>query len=420
MISDGRAVEFDSNDNFTLDNMHDLNDNYYCGSTAQYVSCKVYNWSKANWASLENFFNSFDWKLCFNLCTSSDDFINCFYSVLWHAINLFVPASHSKSNPKNKRKRFQKYIRKKYTLKSILWRKYKKKKTLASKMKYRKAAQTCKSLLHVHEANTEKNILSANDLGKFYRYINSKLSCKSGIAPLTTSTGNYVFDNHRKANLLNDYFASVGVEDNGTIPNLQPVDINNALSSVNFTPNRLFNIMRKLKNSLASGPDGFPPMFFKHLASCLSNPLSALFKNIFEYETIPSIWKHAYVTPVFKKGKSSLVQNYRPISLISVICKIFESSIKIDLVNFLAANNLITSDQHGFMAKRSTCTNLMETLNHWTLTMRDGYYTRVAYIDFARAFDSVCHSKLIYKLSGLGISGSLLAVLSSYLYEKTH
>src|SRR5438552_16260945 len=93
------------------------------------------------------------------------------------------------------------------------------------------------------------------------------------------------------------------------------------------------------------------------------------------------------VTPVFKKGKSSLVQNYRPISLISVICKIFESSIKLDLVNFLAANNLITSDQHGFMSKRSTCTNLMETLNHWTLTMRDGYYTRVAYIDFARAFD---------------------------------
>src|SRR5437870_2173172 len=71
------------------------------------------------------------------------------------------------------------------------------------------------------------------------------------------------------------------------------------------------------------------------------------------------------------------------------------------------------------MAKRSTCTNLMETLNHWILTMKNGYYTRVAYIDLARAFDSVCHSKLIYKLSGLGISGSLLAALSSYLDSRT-
>ena len=52
MISDGRAVEVDFYDNFTLDNMHDLNDNYYCGSTAQYISSEVYNWSKADWASL--------------------------------------------------------------------------------------------------------------------------------------------------------------------------------------------------------------------------------------------------------------------------------------------------------------------------------------------------------------------------------
>jgi len=160
-------------------------------------------------------------------------------------------------------------------------------------------------------------------------------------------------------------------------------------------------------------------MMFKHLASSLAEPLCVLFQHIFRCETIPSIWKHAYVTPVFKKGKSSLVQNYRPISLTSVVCKIFESLIKLDLVNFLAANDLITSDQHGFMAKRSTCTNIMETLNDWTLTMKDGYYTRVAYIDFARAFDSVCHSKLIYKLSCLGVGGSLLAVLTSYLDNRT-
>src|SRR5579864_2585160 len=138
-----------------------------------------------------------------------------------------------------------------------------------------------------------------------------------------------------------------------------------------------------------------------------------LFRHIFISETIPNIWKHAYVTPIIKKGKSCLVENYRPISLTSVVCKIFESVIKLDLVNYLTSNNLITSDQHGFMSKRSICTNLLETLNHWTLAMRNGYFTRVAYIDFARAFDSVCHSKLIYKLSMLCISSSLLAVLVS-------
>ena len=102
-----------------------------------------------------------------------------------------------------------------------------------------------------------------------------------------------------------------------------------------------------------------------------------------------------------------------------MVCKNFEGAIKLDLVNYLAVNDLITSDQHGFMSKRSTCTNLLETLNHWTLTLRDGYYTRVAYIDFAKAFDSVCHAKLIYKLSNLGISGSLLAILLSYLDQRS-
>ena len=144
-----------------------------------------------------------------------------------------------------------------------------------------------------------------------------------------------------------------------------------------------------------------------------------LFEYICRCELIPNIWKHAYVTPVFKKGKACLAENYRPISLTSVVCKIFESAIKIDLVKFLAVSDLITCDQHDFIAKRSTCTNLLESLNDWTLTMRDGYYTRVAYIDFAKAFDSVCHSKLIYKLSMLGISGSLLALLTSYLDKRT-
>src|SRR5437870_2761662 len=171
--------------------------------------------------------------------------------------------------------------------------------------------------------------------------------------------------------------------------------------------------------SLASGPDCFPPIFFKKLASCLADPLGMLFKLIFRCETIPIIWKHAYVTPIFKKGKSCLVENYRPISLTSVVCKIFEGAIKLDLVNYLTLNNLIASNQHGFISKRSTCTNLLESLNHWTLTLRDGFYTKVAYIDFTRAFDSVCHSKLIYKLSQLGISGSLLTILKSYLECRT-
>ena len=121
---------------------------------------------------------------------------------------------------------------------------------------------------------------------------------------MTNSSGQYIFDNHTKADLLNDYFASVCVTDNGVMPVMQPPIIVDNLSDINFTPDRLFNIMRKLKNSLAAGPDGYPPMCFKKLASCLADPLCMLFRHIFISETIPNVWKHAYVTPIFKKGKS--------------------------------------------------------------------------------------------------------------------
>ena len=113
----------------------------------------------------------------------------------------------------------------------------------------------------MHEASIENKVLSANDLGKFHCYVNSKLSCKSGIAPLINSDGKYMFENRSKANLLNDYFASVCVVDNGVMPAIKSKHVTNKLSDTSFSSIRLYNIMRKLKNSLTAGPDNYPSMF---------------------------------------------------------------------------------------------------------------------------------------------------------------
>jgi hypothetical protein len=284
-IHGGHANDVDNYDS-AGGNMHDVRDtdNYYhCKSDANKYLIKFYDWSKADWTSLNHCIASFDWSLCFCSGQTCDEFIGCFYSVLDQAIKNFVPAKSKISKSQLRKKKFYpKPIRKKLALKAKLWRKYRNKKTLSSKIKYGKVAESCKGMLHMHQAALEKKVLSGNDLGKFYRYINSKLSCKSGIAPLTNSDGNYIFDNDIKANLLNDYFASVCVTDNGAMPELQPQSITDKLSDISFTPDRLYNIMRKLKNSMASGPDGFPPDFFKKLASCLADPLCMLFKYIFK------------------------------------------------------------------------------------------------------------------------------------------
>ena len=120
----------------------------------------------------------------------------------------------------------------------------------------------------------------------------------------------------------------------------------------------------------------------------------------------------------FKKGKSCDVGNYRPISLTSLCCKVMESVIKDDIVAYLFSKGLISRHQHGFLARRSTGTQLIDCLNDWTLNIEHKQSLDVIYIDFAKAFDSVVHCKLISKLTSYGITGNLLCWICSFLTDR--
>jgi len=135
---------------------------------------------------------------------------------------------------------------------------------------------------------------------------------------------------------------------------------------------------------------------------------------------VPAGWKTAIITPLFKKGVSSDPSNYHPISLTSVFSKLIERVIVINLLNYLRSHNLISKQQHGFLSKRSTATNLLDSLNDWSVSLENGTHQTVAYVDFAKAFDSVCHSKLVAKLRQYGIEGSLLEWISDFLSGRSH
>ena len=82
---------------------------------------------------------------------------------------------------------------------------------------------------------------------------------------------------------------------------------------------------------------------------------------------IPRSWKQAIVCLVFKKGSRKLPSNYRPVSLTSVCCKVMKSIVYDSMISFLRSNNLISKDRFGFLARHSTCTQLLATLIEWTL-----------------------------------------------------
>ena len=102
------------------------------------------------------------------------------------------------------------------------------------------------------------------------------------------------------------------------------------------------------------------------LRSILAKPLSKLFRLSLMSGIIPNDWRCANVTPLFKKGSKSDSKNYRPVSLTSIPCKIFESIIKDCIDVHLIKHNLIKDSQHGFRAGKSCLTNLLEFYNSVT------------------------------------------------------
>ena len=113
--------------------------------------------------------------------------------------------------------------------------------------------------------------------------------------------------------------------------------------------------MGKVKPKHSHSPDGFTMFFLKELRDALCFPLAHIFEQSF-VNGIPEKWLAADVIAVFKKGNSYEPLNYRPISLLSNCCKIMESIINDSVVIYVYDTNLLCSNQHGFVSKKSTCT----------------------------------------------------------------
>jgi len=121
----------------------------------------------------------------------------------------------------------------------------------------------------------------------------------------------------------------------------------------------------------------------------------------------------------FQKGSPRDPANYRPISLSCVACKLLESGIKTNLLNHLLKNNVISRSQHGFLSRKSTTTQLLECFSDWNIALNSRNNIDIIYLDYAKAFDSVVHSKLIAKLQSYGVDDLLLCWIRSFLNGRS-
>ena len=216
------------------------------------------------------------------------------------------------------------------------------------------------------------------------------------------------------------FFSSVFTkEDDHNIPSfIYEGEIPNSLSNCCVTVDEFEKAIFNLKPNKSPGPDSFHPKFLKSCSKSLALPLKLLFDLTLFKGALPIEWKTAEVRPIFKKGDKSNPGNYRPVSLTSIICKLFESFIKKALNEHFINNNILSNHQFGFVSGRSTITQLLVTLNDWLFSLDNDVPVDAAYMDFRKAFDTVPHQRLINKLKGYNINGPILQWIKSFLSDR--
>ena len=249
----------------------------------------------------------------------------------------------------------------------------------------------------------------------------SNISQKShGIKILVSDNDEIITDDHNKANALNNFFASQTYIDelHATLPDLpnheNAPDIP-TLDRIVLTERNVEDILKTLDTSKAMGPDLINARILKEASRELSIPLCMLFNTSLQSNIFPSQWKIANVVPVFKKNDPQKVNNYRPISLLCIISKVFEKCIYKYLHNFILDNNLLSSHQSGFRNGDSTINQLLFLYNEFSHALDEGKEVRTVFFDISKAFDRVWHKGLLFKIESLGIKGNLLLWVKSYL-----
>ena len=205
--------------------------------------------------------------------------------------------------------------------------------------------------IHKHE----QRILSAASKSKFWTFVRSKMTCKTVIPVIKGLDGNINISPLEKANAFNSFFKSVFVVDDG-ITYDGNTECNFVLENVDFSYDIVLSHIKRLASKHSSGPDGLPQSFIQNLAIYLATPFSLVFQRSFQMGELPNAWKISKVTPLHKKDSQTDVRNYRPISQLCCAGKIIESIVRGVLMDYMYLHNIITSDQHGFMTKRSTVT----------------------------------------------------------------
>ncbi len=249
---------------------------------------------------------------------------------------------------------------------------------------------------------------------KFWSHVKS--TSKSTRIPSTVNyCGRFRNNPHDQAEIFNEYFQEQFSEASN-----YNVDIdysNDMVNDIDFSTSRIRKILKDVNVNKSAGPDGIHGKVLKNCREGIVYPLSVIFRISYNIGQIPAEWKLANVVPVHKKGPKTAVENYRPISLTSLVMKVFEKIVRDELL--AKCRDKLNHNQHGFLPQRSCTTQMVDYIDSLSTSINDNIRTDVVYFDFAKAFDSVNHDIILMKLKHeYEVDGTLLKFIADYLKDR--
>ena len=259
-----------------------------------------------------------------------------------------------------------------------------------------------------------------NNTKHFFKFFKTRRQDTTAISALKDYNNTLATDSEHKAQILNTHFQSVFTLENNSTLNITDNSYPQ-IPSLDISTNGITKLLQRLDTNKSTGPDQIPALILKSCAPTLAPILQVIFTQSLNTATVPDDWLCANVTPLFKTGDRTDPTNYRPISLTSIVSKIFEHIIHKHIMNHLDTYNILTDSQYGFRPRRSCETQLITTHHDIARLLNDKDIPQVDAIllDFAKAFDKVPHRRLIHKLQHYGITGPTLHWITAFLTRRT-
>ena len=379
-----------------------------------------FNFNVCDFEHLNSVLTSTDWETLL-MNGSVDDLLSMFYEKLYEVLTVHVPLKRRVNASVSSKPWWTPELR---HLRNTLRK--------ARSRFFRTRSENERSILHEVETSYQSLLTSSYESyiarvqcnvkqnpSLFWSFIKNQKST-SGFPSNVNYDGLQSTSNADAANLFATFFESVftrvsPVPRRDCFAHIPSYDI--ALPVVQFSSIDVLKALNELDTGKVSSPDGIPPLLLKKCSRSLATPIARIFNHSLQNMVFPAAWKRACIIPIHKTGNRTLVTNYRGISILCCLSKVFEKLVHNIVYNVVSP--IISESQHGFMKHRSTTTNLMCYVSALSREIELRRQVDSVYIDFEKAFDTVPHLLVITKLKHMGFPAWFTEWLWSYLSDRS-